>query len=588
VVFELADGQHEAGEGGEVVAFFGDEAHLADAFFLAGGVAAEKEEEAQDAGFEREHVVLDADGYAGVVEGGIGGEGALGEGAGLLGEFERGEVFFVDHGGVVGVHAGDDGAGVESAGVIGILAESDGGEGFGLGYALFEGAADGFVGGRALAAGEAVFVGEELDVEDAEAVELREEEGGGIGCGAERVVGMGGSPVFEDVVGAGEVEVVHVEVALVQAGVQERLGGKRCAEHQEGGGEDAGETDREPPDYDCLDRWMRKPVVAARTIFGLVDYAVECASMNMERDLFAEQMPIATRMWEWSRLIVISFREAFMRIGLGVFVAMMAVSGAAYAADFDRTLTVPAQADVYVSTGSGRIHIYPGSDNEVHIKAHIHAGWNAGGDIDERMRKISANPPITQSGKEVHVGEVPSDRRELYRNISIDYEISAPKSVALNLHTGSGDVEVDNLGRSLKAETGSGSVRAHQIAGPAEMHTGSGDIELQQSAAGEVKAQTGSGSIRINGLDGALTARTGSGDIEANGTLVGPSRLQTGSGSIRAHIGKDAKFTVDASSGSGTIRVAGLTGARHRLSGPINGGGPELEAHTGSGDIEIN
>ncbi len=277
-----------------------------------------------------------------------------------------------------------------------------------------------------------------------------------------------------------------------------------------------------------------------------------------------------------------------MRIGVGVLTLASLLSGAAYAQDFDRSLKVPAQADLYISTGSGKVHVYPGSDSEIHIKAHLHASWNAGGDVQERMRKIAANPPITQTGKEVHVGDVPADQRALYNNISIDYEVSAPKTVALNLRTGSGDVEVDNLGRFLKAETGSGSVRAHQVAGPAEMHTGSGDIELQQAAQGEVKASTGSGSIRINGLDGALTARTGSGDIEANGSLLGPSKLQTGSGSIRAHIGKDAKFTVDASSGSGTIRVAGLSGAKHHLSGPVNGGGPELSAHTGSGDIEIN
>ena len=214
----------------------------------------------------------------------------------------------------------------------------------------------------------------------------------------------------------------------------------------------------------------------------------------------------------------------------------------------------------------------------MHVKAHIHAGWNAGGDIEARMRRIAANPPIRQSGKEVHVGEVAQEDRALYNNITIDYEISAPKSVALNLHSGSGDVEVDNLGRYLKAQTGSGSVRAHGIAGAAELATGSGDIELQQSAQGEVKAQTGSGSIRINGLDGALTARTGSGDIEANGLLSGPSKLQTGSGSIRAHIGRDSHLTVDATSGSGTIRVSGLPNAeRHHLSGPINGGGPQLE-----------
>jgi hypothetical protein len=267
--------------------------------------------------------------------------------------------------------------------------------------------------------------------------------------------------------------------------------------------------------------------------------------------------------------------------------ALLLTPLAAHADDFDRTLPASGSTDVFVTTGSGRIHIYPGSGSEIHIKAHVHAGWNAGGDIDERIRRISANPPISVSGSQIHIGET-SDR-DLYQNITIDYEISAPRSVALNLHSGSGDIEVDNLGRSLKGETGSGSIRAHGIAGPADLHSGSGDIELQQSAPGEVNARTGSGSIRINGLDGALTARTGSGDIEANGTIAGPAHLQTGSGSIRAHIGHEAHFNVDASTGSGTIRVAGTGHSdAHHLVTAVNGGGPVIQAHTGSGDIEIN
>jgi len=273
---------------------------------------------------------------------------------------------------------------------------------------------------------------------------------------------------------------------------------------------------------------------------------------------------------------------------LPVLLAAGLLASAASAQDFERHLSASPATDLYVSTGSGRIHIYPGSDSEVHVKAHLHAGWNAGGDIEERMRRIAANPPISQSGKEIHLGEVPADQRSLYNNIAIDYEISAPRAVALNLHSGSGDVQVDNVGRFLKGETGSGSIRAHGIAGPADLHTGSGDIELQQASSGEVRASTGSGSIRINGLSGSLTARTGSGDIEANGNLVGPSKLQTGSGSIRAHIARDAHFNVDATTGSGSIRVAGISGEHHHLSTAINGGGPELEAHTGSGDIEIN
>jgi len=265
------------------------------------------------------------------------------------------------------------------------------------------------------------------------------------------------------------------------------------------------------------------------------------------------------------------------------------VTGAAHAADVERTLAVPADADLYVSTASGHVHIYPGSDSQIHIKAHVYASWNAGGDIDARIAQIERNPPIEQSGNAVHIGEVSPEDRHLFNNIQIDYEISAPKTVALNLRTGSGDIEVDNIGRFLKAQTGSGTVRAHGVAGPSELQTGSGDIELEESAAGEVKASTGSGSIRIHGLNGALTARTGSGDIEADGSVTASSRLQSGSGTIRVHLGNGAHYNADASTGSGTIRVAGNTSSEHHhFSEAINGGGPTIEAHTGSGDIEIN
>ncbi len=278
-----------------------------------------------------------------------------------------------------------------------------------------------------------------------------------------------------------------------------------------------------------------------------------------------------------------------LRTYLASFFAVVPLAIAAHSQDFDRTLSVGGSADLYVSEGSGRIHVVPGPDTSIHVKAHVHAGSNAGGDVDERIRQISRNPPIQQSGATVRIGDMSAEDRRLYNNISIDYEISAPRSVALNLHTGSGDIEVDNLGRFLKADTGSGAVRAHGVAGPADLHTGSGDIELQQAASGEVRAQTGSGSIRINGLSGALDAHTGSGDIEANGRITGNSKLQSGSGSIRAHLGRDAHLNVDASTGSGSIRVVGLgTSDRHHLSAPLNGGGAALEARTGSGDIEID
>ncbi|QHN03928.1 DUF4097 domain-containing protein [Granulicella sp. WH15] len=273
--------------------------------------------------------------------------------------------------------------------------------------------------------------------------------------------------------------------------------------------------------------------------------------------------------------------------------ALFILTTAAHAAggNFERTLPLSGPADLYISTGSGHIRVFPGQGDQIHVSAHVYSGWNAGDNVEERIQKIIAAPPVQQSGNTVRLGE--TDDRRLYNNITIDYDISVPKTVAINARSGSGDVEIDNVGRFLAAATGSGSVRAHGIQGPAALRTGSGDVDLQEIGSGDVKAETGSGSIRINGLAGGLMARTGSGDIEANGKLAGDAKLQTGSGSIRLHLGADARFNFDAATGSGSIHVSQpgapqMSAERHHLSGQVNGGGPSLEVRTGSGDIEVN
>lgn len=274
-----------------------------------------------------------------------------------------------------------------------------------------------------------------------------------------------------------------------------------------------------------------------------------------------------------------------VRLALGF--ALLA--GSAHAADFNRSLTVGNSPDLYVSNGSGHIHIFAGSDTEVHIQAHVSSNWQMFGNADDSVHRIVSNPPIRQNGNEIRVGDIPSEDRSLFNNITIDYEISVPRATALNLHSGSGDLRVDGVGRYLKAQTGSGSVSGFNISGAADLRTGSGDIELDEQAPADVQAVTGSGSIRIRGLDGKLTARTGSGDIDASGKLLGEAHLQSGSGSIHLHSGPDARYSVEASTGSGSIRVAGQENSEHHhVSRQVNGGGPLVEAHTGSGDIEID
>ncbi len=282
-----------------------------------------------------------------------------------------------------------------------------------------------------------------------------------------------------------------------------------------------------------------------------------------------------------------------MKLHLAAATVLLTFSSAAFAASnqFERTLSVSAQPDLYLSTGSGNVTIHAGDGSQIHIVGRVHAGWAAFNDIQQRIDRIIANPPITQNANEVHVGEATS--HSLFDNITIDYDVAVPTDTALNLHTGSGDIVVENVGRFLTASSGSGNVSAHGIHGPADLGSGSGDLVLEDTGTGDIKAKTGSGNIKISGLNGSLTTRSGSGDTQVSGRLTGPANLSSGSGNIKLQLPSDARFNLEASTGSGDIHVD-YPGApkqsdtsRHHLTAAINGGGQPLEVRTGSGDVEI-
>ncbi|HZZ39552.1 MAG TPA: DUF4097 family beta strand repeat-containing protein [Acidobacteriaceae bacterium] len=264
---------------------------------------------------------------------------------------------------------------------------------------------------------------------------------------------------------------------------------------------------------------------------------------------------------------------------------------AALAADgtFDKTLHVNGQVMLTVATGSGYVHVSPGSSSEVHIIGHVHAnGWGLGASADDRVKQVVDNPPIDQTGNIVNIGR----HRDWIRNVSIDYDITAPKGTQLEASSGSGDLRLQDLGGPVKANTGSGSVDVSGFTGRVDLETGSGDIRAGLQSANDVKATTGSGGIHLQGADGALFAETGSGDIEIGGHPNAAWKIETGSGSVTLNTG-GARFSLDASTGSGTVHSdppLTMHGSleRHHVMGDINGGGPTVRIETGSGDVRIH
>jgi len=299
---------------------------------------------------------------------------------------------------------------------------------------------------------------------------------------------------------------------------------------------------------------------------------------------------------------------------------------AAVEGSFQRTLPVTGLVRMDVTTGSGNVQVRTGNSSQVQVTGHIRATEWFGGNAEEKIKRLETNPPIQQSGNDIHIGHI--DDPELRHNISISYEVTVPAETELRVEsgsgnqtvegirgplevsagsgglkisaigdrvhaeTGSGDIELNRVRGNVHAKTGSGSIRAEEIAGGFEADTGSGHVRLHQTAPGSVRVDTGSGGMELRGVRGSLDAKAGSGTIEAEGSPTGAWNVHTGSGTVQLRIPSDASFDLAAHTSSGSISVdqphsvQGSIG-RKEIRGKVGGGGVPVEVETGSGDIQI-
>ena len=275
---------------------------------------------------------------------------------------------------------------------------------------------------------------------------------------------------------------------------------------------------------------------------------------------------------------------------------------------FERTYQVTGPVNLEVLTHSGDVSVRSGPAGTVTITGRIHVGdrWFTKRQAD--VGGIEKNPPIRQSGNSIHIDYVN------YHDISVDYEITTPPDTTVQGHSGSGDQRVEGLRGKVDIETGSGDVRlrdisseirlhtgsgnvdASEISGPFTAEAGSGDIRAEEKGSGDVRVHTGSGTVELRGVKGTLWAESGSGDVNISGTNTGTWEVRTSSGNVEIELPHGSGFDLDASAGSGNVVVdrpvtmtiqGDLEKAQHTIRGKVDGGGPQLMVHTGSGDIRI-
>ncbi len=293
---------------------------------------------------------------------------------------------------------------------------------------------------------------------------------------------------------------------------------------------------------------------------------------------------------------------------------------------FERTLKVTGPVELSIRSGSGRIRVSPGAGDTVRIAARLRAdnAWFSG-DVGARIREIEKNPPVAQAGNSIQVGRFADEN--IANHISISYDVTVPSQTNVNARTGSGSIDIGDVGGtvdantgsgsvaigrvagavvagtgsgsitvtgagSLKAHTGSGSIRASAIAGAAAASSGSGSVHVAQNGKGDVDVSSSSGNVVVTGVNGAAHVSASSGSIEVDGRPTGPWDIRSSSGGVTVRIPADAQFDLDARVSSGRIETTHpitMTGTidKQRLQGKVRGGGPLVVVRTSSGGIRI-
>ena len=222
---------------------------------------------------------------------------------------------------------------------------------------------------------------------------------------------------------------------------------------------------------------------------------------------------------------------------------------------------------------SGDIVVTPGAGDEVSIEAVKHTRGDKGElatvqiIVDDRAGRVDVRTEYDQNRS--------GDRRR-GNSVSVDYTVTVPASVSVDLRSVSGAVKVTGIHGSVRGETVSGDVTISDAPRLEAAKTVSGNVTLTSvTADGDLSAASVSGNVRAKGVKArGLDLGSVSGDINVSDVTCERLGVKTVSGSVEyaGGIAKGGRYEINGHSGTVRLLLA-------------NPGGFELTANSFSGSI---
>lgn len=255
--------------------------------------------------------------------------------------------------------------------------------------------------------------------------------------------------------------------------------------------------------------------------------------------------------------------------------------------EVDLELVLPAGLRLELSSGSGDVAV-EGAFGDT-------AASSGYGDV--AASGIRGTLAAKSGSGSVHANDVHGSRVKLDSSYG-EIELRKIEADEIDARTGSGSVEASDLSATRSAlHSDYGNVHAARSKGDLDVHSGSGEVELVECD-GAVRAHSDYGNVHARGRFAGLELESGSGSVRAEalaGSALGQGwTLTSDYGEVVLVLAEKLSFELDASTDYGEVRaeLAGVVGGAKgdeakKLHGAVGTGGPKLRLHSGSGDVEI-
>jgi DUF4097 and DUF4098 domain-containing protein YvlB len=225
--------------------------------------------------------------------------------------------------------------------------------------------------------------------------------------------------------------------------------------------------------------------------------------------------------------------------------------------------TIPAGAHVIVTTTLGNIVAHSGDGNDLRVSVSETGEAANETAAEDLLKALKVVIEKTSDGYSVH----PVNQEKDSGRVSVDFDLTLPKSVSVAATSRHGDVSISGLAGAVSAATQAGDIEIHDI----------GSDVTAQLTKGDARIDDITGSVRVTGRGNEIEMNDVAGDATVQGEFFGPIRVR--------NVTKTTHYT----SQDADLTLAHLTGQLELDSGAIDisdvGGFAKLSTH--DKDIQV-